>query len=144
MVGRVPRQPVGLGRDPSVGPSHCEGPALRPPHHHPLDEGLTPDGGPPLAHLCGGLAAHLGLRRGARGARTSSRSAPPGLRCPRASACPCRRGGTASRSRPSTPTWSTWFETCSRTSTGRSPARSRDGFPSSSLVPHFLSGFGPS
>src|SRR6267143_1081180 len=136
MVGRVPRQPVGFGRDPPVGPSHCEGPALRPPHHHPLDEGLTTDGGPPLASSLpssrGGLAAHLGLRRGARGARTSSRSVPPGLRCPRASACPCRRGGTASRSRPSAPAWSIWFETCSRTSTGPSPVRSRDGSRSSS------------
>src|SRR5207302_11480736 len=138
MVGRVPRQPVGLGRDPPVRPSHCEGPALRPPHHHPLDEGLAPDGGPPLASSLptsrGGLAAHLGLRRGARGARTSSRSAPPDLRCPRASACPCRRGGTASRSRPSGLPSSTWSETCSRTSTGRSPVRSRDGFRSSSLL----------
>src|SRR5438874_10348297 len=137
VVSRVPRQEVDLSGDLPVGQPNGKRPTLRPPHHHALDEGLAPDGRSPLPPCRGGLAAHLRVRRGPRGARTSSRSAPPGLPCPRASACPCRRGGTASRSPPSGPPSSTWSETYSRTSTGRSPARSRDGSRSSSLFPHF-------
>src|SRR5581483_6811479 len=69
----------------------------------------------------------------ARRARAGAGSARPVRRCPRASACPCRTGGTASRSRRAAPASSNGPGTCSRRSTSPSRARNRDGYRPSSL-----------
>ena len=66
----------------------------------------------------------IGLRRDTlarlRPSRAAAGSAPRDRRCRRASACPCRTGGTSSRSRRAARASSSGSRTCSRRSSARS------------------------
>ncbi len=110
-----------------VGPTDGDGPHVAAAHHHALDDGLTAvevvrAGSPPRPSGRQPLEAHLL-------ARTDAGTARRGRRCRRASACPCRRGDSSSRSRRGARTRCSGSGTCCRTSSAPLRARTRDGCP---------------
>ena len=85
--------------DLALGVAHRHRPGGDAAHHHPLEHSLTADRS--VAECDGVPVGHPPPTAVARQRCAWPRgdgSARPGRRCPRASACPCRRGGTASRS----------------------------------------------
>ena len=116
-IARVDRpRDLGDRRRRACGPRQ---PSSGAAHHHALEDGLSSD------RLCHGPLGASSAS--ARPSRAGAGSAPPGRPCPRASACPCRTGGTASRSRREARASSSASGTCSRRNTSRSRGRTRDG-----------------
>ena len=135
----------------SISPSgvrHGDRPDGDAAHHHALEHRLAADRRVADARPAGRRASRSGLGYAGSRARWTWRvglraqtgalggaaagTARRGRRCQPASACPCRRGGTASRSpREARAPWS-GYRTRSRTSSGRARGRSWGGYLSSS------------